>query len=507
MGAETSKAANLLLLGNNPLPIGELLAYHAARDPDKPAISFNGTTVSRAELDARSNCKARQLAGLGVGEQDIVTIALPNGVEFFETSLAVWKLGATVNPVSYRLPPAEISAIVEIARPRLVVGAAPVGQARWAHLAAQSEVSSEFSTEPLPTKIANIWKIMTSGGSTGRPKLIVDKRPGVFDPTTASAGMILDDTMLNPGPLYHNTPFVMSHSCLFTGGHVVEMGRFDALQALELIERYRVGWVSFVPTMMHRISRLPAEQRNAFDVSSLRFVFHMAAPCPPWLKEQWIKWLGPKRIFELYGGTELFGTTVISGIEWLSHRGSVGKPQGGAEMRIVDEEGRDCPPGVVGEIYFRPETGTRTSAYIGAEESSLDGFMSYGDLGHVDEDGYLYLAERRTDMILSGGANIYPAEIEGALDEHPDVRSSIVIGMPDEDLGQKTHAIVQVVKDARHKIDANALRAFLSDKLVRYKIPRTFEFTEENLRDDAGKARRTRMRDERIALAAEAAKI
>ncbi len=347
---------------------------------------------------------------------------------------------------------------------------------------------------------------MSSGGSTGRPKLILDKRPGLFDPNMPVLGLTVDDTLLNPGPLYHNSPLAMTTACLFTGGHVVDMGRFDALRALELIERYRVGWVNLVPTMMHRISRLPAEQRESFDLSSLRVIFHMAAPCPPWLKEQWIEWFGPDRIFEMYGGTELFGTTVITGTEWLAHRGSVGKVTMGSQLRILDDQDQDCAPGEVGEIYFRPDAGRESAGqYIGATTKSRGDWLSYGDLGHVDEDGYLYLAERRTDMILAGGSNIYPAEVEAALDQHPDVQSSIVIGLPDEDLGQRVHAIVQLAPEARSRTDADMLRSFLGEKLVRYKIPRTFEFTVDNLRDDAGKARRSRLRDERIEQSASAA--
>jgi bile acid-coenzyme A ligase len=310
------------------------------------------------------------------------------------------------------------------------------------------------------------------------------------------------ETMLNPGPMYHNAPFVVSSQCLFSGGHVVEMGRFDPLRALELIERYRVNWVNFVPTMMHRIWRLPAEQRNSFDLSSLRIVFHMASVCPQWLKQAWIDWLGPDRIFEMYGGTELIGVTIITGREWLSHKGSVGKIQPGSQMRVLDEQGNVCAPGEIGEIYFLPDQGRNsTYEYIGAQAKAVGDWETLGDLGYVDEEGYLYIVDRRTDMIVSGGANIFPAEVEAALDQHPDVQSSIVIGLPDADLVQRAHAIVQMAEDARGRTDADALRAFLSDRLVRYKIPRTFEFTSENLRDDAGKARRSRLREERIASA------
>ncbi|MCW3834476.1 AMP-binding protein [Sphingomonas canadensis] len=486
--------------GSSPRPVGELLAYHAARGPARPAVTFDGVSTSYAELDARSNRKARQLAALGVGEGDVVTLAVPNGTGFFETVFAVWKLGATPNNVSSKLPPAELRAIVELARPRLIIGEENARVEGWDFLSTSACPDATLSAGALPSRTAPRWKIQTSGGSTGRPKLIVDRNPGLFDPDLPLMGQVSGETMLNPGPMYHNAPFVASCHCLFTGGHVVEMGRFDPLRALELIERHRVGWVNFVPTMMHRIWRLPADRRTAFDVSSLRVVWHMASVCPQWLKQAWIDWLGPDRIFEMYGGTEVTGVTVITGREWLTHKGSVGKIQAGAKMCVLDEQGRECAPGEVGEIYFLPEKGPNsTYEYIGAEAKRVGDWETYGDLGHVDADGYLYIADRRTDMIVSGGANIFPAEVEAALDQHPDVLSSIVIGLPDPDLVQRTHAIVQIAEEARGRTDADALREFLSSRLVRYKIPRTFEFADRNLRDDAGKARRSQLRDERIA--------
>jgi bile acid-coenzyme A ligase len=485
-----------------PIPVGDLLAYHAGQDRTRPAVTFNDVTTTYAELDARANRKARQLAALGVGEGDIVTLAVPNGLEFYETVFAVWKLGATPNNVSSKLPQAELRAIVELAQPRLIVGDAAVRIEGWPFLPTGAAPDESLSADPLPAKTSARLKVQTSGGSTGRPKLIVDKQPGLYDPLNDPRGQMFGGVTLNPGPMYHNTPFVMSFYCLFAGGHVVEMGRFDALRVLELIERYKVGRVSFVPTMMQRIWRLPAEQREAFDLSSLQVVWHMASVCPQWLKQAWIDWLGPDRIFEMYGGTETTGVTIITGREWLTHKGSVGRVQPGSQMRIFDENGDECPVGEVGEIYFLPDKGPNsTYDYIGAKAKSVGGWQSYGDLGHVDAEGYLYIADRRTDMIVSGGANIFPAEVEAALDQHPDVQSSIVIGLPDADLGQRAHAIVQVTEEAAGRVDDEALRGFLAERLVRYKIPRSFEFTAENLRDDAGKARRSKLRDERVAAA------
>jgi bile acid-coenzyme A ligase len=342
---------------------------------------------------------------------------------------------------------------------------------------------------------------MTSGGSTGRPKIIVDHMPGVYSPEAAPLLQQPGDVLLNPGPLYHNAPFSMMLTGLFTGAHVVEMGRFDAAEALKLIGRHRVQWVNFVPTMMNRIWKLPEEERLAADTSSLRIVFHMASACPEWLKAAWIDWLGPDRIFELYGGTERQGMTIISGREWLERRGSVGRVAPGSRMRVLNAEGQDCAPGEIGEIYFLPEAGRNaTYHYIGADAKLSGEWESLGDLGRMDADGYLYLVDRRTDLILSGGANVYPAEVEAALDGHDEVLSSAVVGLPDEDLGQRVHAIVQ--RREGSTLSTADLLAHVERHLARYKVPRSVEFVTTPLRDDAGKVRRSALRDERVPRAA-----
>ena len=321
--------------------------------------------------------------------------------------------------------------------------------------------------------------------------------PGVYDPAVPGLLQKVDDTLLNPGPLYHNAPFVSMHVGLFCGGHVVEMGKFDPSAALALIGRHRVRWVNLVPTMMNRIWKLPLEERQAADLSSLEVLFHMASACPMWLKEAWLEWLGPDRVFELYGGTERQGTTVISGREWLAKKGSVGRIQAGAALRIFDNDGNACAPGQIGEIFFLPASGRNaTYHYIGAEAKTVGDWESLGDLGYLDEDGYLFLVDRRTDMIIAGGANIYPAEVEAALDAHPEVLSSAVIGLPDDDLGQRVHAIVQ--RSDRSILSANDLIAHCEHLIARYKIPRSIEFVSSAVRDDAGKVRRSALRAERV---------
>jgi bile acid-coenzyme A ligase len=221
------------------------------------------------------------------------------------------------------------------------------------------------------------------------------------------------------------------------------------------------------------------------------------APSPAWLKRAWIEWLGGDRIWEAYGGTERIAGTIISGTEWLEHPGSVGRPTHGRRIRILDEEGKDCPPGTVGEVYMMPPGGRgSTYRYVGAEPTATDdGWETLGDLGFLDDDGYLYLVDRKTDMIVTGGANVYPAEIEGVIDAHPAVRSSAVIGLPDEDLGNAVHAIVDI---ADNSLDEAERLSHLAERLVRYKMPRSIELVRTPLRDDAGKVRRSALRAERV---------
>jgi bile acid-coenzyme A ligase len=479
------------------MSIGRMVHLLAEKDPDRPAVTHEASTITRRQLDLSTNRLARVYRDLGVEQDDFVTIALPNGIAFYEAAIAIWKLGATPQPVSARLPFLERDAIIELADPSLVVGVERGEHGDRQALPVGYEADPSISDEPLPDRTAKHYKAMTSGGSTGRPKLIVSANAGEMDGEIESPmEMVADRAHLVPGPLYHNAPFAFSMGGLLRGNHVVVMTRFDAAEALRLIERYRVDYVVFVPTMMHRIYRLSPEQRDSFDLSSLRVMLHMAAPCPAWLKESWIEWLGADRIFELYGGTEAQGATWIVGDEWLEHRGSVGRPMEGSRMRILGEEGEELAAGEVGEVFIMPDEGPgSTYHYLGADARVRDGWESLGDIGWMDEDGYLYLHDRQTDMILSGGANIYPAEIEAALEAHPQVRSSAVIGLPDEDLGQRVHGIVQ----AEGELSEDELREHLAERLVRYKVPRSFEYVDEPLRDDAGKVRRSALLAERVA--------
>ncbi|BBY58755.1 AMP-binding protein [Mycolicibacterium sarraceniae] len=478
-------------------PIGTRLSQLAAEAPNRPAVSADGRSITRAELDSASNRLARAYAELGVKQGDYVTIAVPNSIEWVLATVAVWKLGAIPQPLSPRLPDAEFEGLLDLVPRALLVGRAdPRGV--LPSVDADFTGSPDLSDGPLPEAVSPVWKSLASGGSTGRPKLIEaggDSRVPA-DLLAASMGNEPTDTQLLPVPLSHNTGFTSAALALLTGQHLVLMRRFDPAHFLRLVSDYRVNYLATVPTILQRLLPVYHANPDAYDLSSLRRLWHLAAPCPPNIKEAWIELLGPDAVWELYGGTELQALTFISGSEWLTHRGSVGRVVAG-EMKVLDDDGNECPPGVLGEIYLRPAVGSApTYRYIGSTAKSRDGWDSLGDLGWFDDEGYLYLADRRVDMFTVGGRNVYPAEIENALAEHPAVLSCLVVGVPHEDLGQVPYALVHTDGAG---LSADEVASFVAQRLSDYKVPRTVEFVDTPLRDDAGKARRSAVRAEVIA--------
>lgn len=478
------------------MSIGRALGELANRAPERPLVSDSSETLSRIELERRSNRLARALLELGVKQDDFAAIALPNSVELIVAEFAAWKAGATPLFLSYALPRRERQAILELAKPTVAFGVDPEEHPGVCGLPIGYRPPQALSDAALEQdRIARYRRALTSGGSTGRPKIIVFPVPAVADPDSEifpmarAAGVELppEPTLLVCGPLYHTAHISFANMALQTGAHVAIMDRFDAEKTLQWIDEQQACFTVLVPTMMHRIWRLGEEVRSRYDLSSLAAIMHTAAPCPPWLKRAWIEWLGPRRIFEIYGSTEGLLTTMINGEEWLDHPGSVGRVHPKA-VRILDPEGNDVAPGEVGEIYVRQRRGPAPYLYIGAEMKGRGEWKTLGDMGRLDAASYLYLADRKTDMIISGGANVFPAEVEAAIEAHPAVRSSAVIGLPHEDLGRRVHAIVDI---AGGELDADSLRAFLADRLVRYKIPRTFEWVRQPLRNDAGKVRRS----------------
>jgi bile acid-coenzyme A ligase len=473
-------------------PIGTQVSALAAQAPDAPAATCDGVTVTRSELDSATNRLARGFAARGVGVGDYVTIVLPNSLDWVYAVLACWKLGAVPQPLSARLPDAELAALLQLRRPALLVGRRdPTGVTT----SVAADVADGFSDAPLPEAVSPVWKSMASGGSTGRPKLIEagnDSRvpAAIGAPLGAQDG----DVTLVSVPLSHNTGFTTFAIGLLQGHHLVIMSRFEPEEFLRLVTAHKVTFLTTVPTIMQRLLPVYRADPDAYDLSSIRRFWHLAAPCPPAVKQAWIELVGPDAVWELYGGTELQALTFISGSQWLTHPGSVGVVVAG-EMKVLDDDGNECPPGVPGEIYMRPAPGSRpTYRYIGSDPKSRDGWDSLGDLGYFDADGFLYLNDRRVDMFTVGGRNVYPAEIESALAEHPHVLSSLAVGVPDGDLGQVPHVLVQSAVD----MDESGVIAFLADRIASYKLPRTVEFTDRPLRDDAGKARRSAVRDEVI---------
>ena len=467
----------------------------AADDPDFVAVTCQDESITRSELLRRGGDLAVHLQSLGVKFGDLVTVAVPNSIDWFVSYVGIWMLGATPQPVSSRLPQRELDALIDLANPPVVIGVADGTVSGRPTIPVGFRAPSADASH-LPDVISPAWKAPTSGGSTGRPKLIVSGDPAAMDETLPPP-LLMDvgGCLVMPGPLYHNGPAVWSCQALLNGVRVALMPRFDPEGTLAEIQKHKGSVLYMVPTMMKRIWRLPEDVRDAYDLSTLRVVWHLAEPCPEWLKQCWIDWLGAERIFELYAGTEAQTATIISGPEWLAHRGSVGKVQPGTVM-IADEDFNELPVGEMGEVWMRSLRGTPTYKYVGATARVRDdGWESLGDMGRLDEDGYLYLGDRASDMILSGGANIYPAEVEAAIQEHPAVQSCAVIGLPDEDKGAVIHAILEA--DAA-TVGEDELKAFLAERLVVYKIPRTFEYVDFPLRGDDGKVRRSALRAERV---------
>ena len=487
--------------GGQPLagaPLGMLLTAHALATPDRPAFTIRDRTFSFADYDALANCRARDLLGHGISAGDRVVISMPNRSEYLESAFALWKIGATPCPVSHRLAQPEFDSILDLSGAHWVIGPQALAVAADRLYDIERPISLAHSLEPLPAAIAQPGKVANSGGSTGTPKLIVDPNSSVWGPDKEGCRRGPRLTLLNPGPLYHSAPFNTAAMALAQGSHIVCMERFDPKEWLELVARHCVDYAYVVPTMMTRIAKLPKKITDAADLSSLRTVLHMAAPCPSDIKKWWIDRLGPDVIWEVYGGTERIGVTTIGGAEWLAHPGSVGKAAPGQQIVITDEAGCPLSQGEIGEIYFRKAGGAGTSyRYIGADNRIKGDLDSFGDFGWLDEAGYLYIADRRTDMILVGGVNIYPAEIEAIVESLPDIVCCAVIGLPDRDMGNRLHAIVELAKEAPIPTETHFV-AQLGSRLEGLKRIASVEFTRNPVRDDSGKVRRSALRAERI---------
>ena len=488
--------------------VGEILDGFTQRAPSETVVIVidregDEDAITRSELTDWSDRIGLALVERGITVGDLVPIHLPTSTGFIAAAIGIFKAGGTPMPVSNRLPETELGHLLELAEAKVVISNAlttnqclDMDSLRNASSTADR---AEKTEPPLSRRVSNPTKALASGGSTGKPKLIVTTGDALFDPENPIIPMLMrfepSDLKYSPGPLYHNGPFWFSINMLLRGGRLLLNERFNAQSCLETIERYKPTVLNLVPTMMQRLLREP--RWHEADLSSVRIAWHLAAPCPAWAKEGFIEKLGGCAVLELWAATESNGLTIIDGEEWLSHRGSVGKPVG-TEVLILDENRQPLPQGEVGEIFTRMAGAAPPCEYRGAQslESIKDGFTSVGDLGWLDEEGYLYLADRRTDLIISGGANIYPAEVEAVISQHPKVKDVAVVGLKDDDLGRRVHAIVEGF-DPEDLPTLEELFALCSEQLVRYKVPRTIEMIDALPRNDAGKIRRSQLREER----------
>jgi bile acid-coenzyme A ligase len=494
-----------------PISYSARIAALAAEHPHDVALVVAPAnaldfTVTWQMLDTHATVWANNLAARGVDRHWAVVIALPNGVEHVFASIAAWRLGALVVVISSQTPPPEraqyLEAVASSGRPIAVFSMAGVAAEGFGIDIHPSDLDVPWDTAIRPDVIAHPGRTVATGGTTGRPKIVVDVNPWVYGGASAmsrAVGYDPGDTVLVCGPLYHGAPALLLNFALLNDSKVVLMERFDASRAVRLIHAHSIQFVFFVPTQMKRVIELPNLTRDRFD--SVKILYHTAAFCPPALKRHWIEFLGARRVVELYGANDGLGFTVIGGEEWLARPGSVGRPVG-CEICILDEKGEPVETGSIGLVYLRPASAPGAApvdsasvyAFLGAKRhaNKMGGFETVGDLGYVDDDGFLYLVDRRVDMIVSGGANVYPAEVEGVLAEHASVQDVAVIGLPDAEWGRKVHAIILLKPGADSSV-APSLDALVRSRLAPYKVPKTYEFVTEFARNEAGKLQRQKM--------------
>ena len=481
-----------------PIPFGRRLRELAQAEPDGLALVLvrqdgSEERTTWRDLDRRTNQLARVLSDRGVSNGDRVAVELINSTELVLLVFASWKIGAVPVPVRWDLPQWERDRLLEV-----VDGKVNVRPGDVAGLMTSLETQS---ADPLPDVIGMTTNGICSSGSTGMPKVIMTDRPTVWvESMSAPFGanwmaVPRPQRMLGLAPLYHTNGFSI-FNFLLGGDTIVLLQKFDAELIVDLIERHRITTFTATPTMLQRIARVPGVEKR--DLSSIEFILQGAAVLPPSVAQAWFDLIGPERIVMAYGMSEQLGLTALRGDEWLTHPGSVGRGFRETEVRIIGPDGSTLGPGEIGEIYLRsPHTG----AYSYMGEAPLlprtdDGFASAGDLGHMDEDGYLYIADRRVDLILSGGANVYPAEVESALADHSAIADVVVIGLPDPEWGHRVHAIIAPM-DADAPPSAQDVIAYAKQRLAPYKVPKTVEVVAEIPRTAATKVSRSALVAER----------
>ena len=502
---------------------GLTLAWWATRQPDRPAIWSAHGDRTFAELNKRANQLSRALRRRGLVEGDAVALLCTNRPEFAETVAACQRSGFRLTPINWHLSANEASYIISDCGARAVVASVELADTATEAVAgapksyvllaaggpirgfeSYDEAIADETWGDLDDAVLGTQMLYTSG-TTGRPKGVY-RSPELARAIAAAPPVNAygyregsEDLHLCTGPLYHAAPLAFSLSLpLAFGVGVVLMDQWEAEEALRLIERHRVTHTHMVPTMFHRLLSLPDEVREKYDVSSLRMVLHGAAPCPVPIKRRMIEWVGPV-VLEYYAATEGVGTWADSAT-WLARPGTVGRAVVAGQVKVGDDEGNALPSGEIGLVYLRSPAAGRFE-YFG-DRSKTDGvyrdeYFTLGDMGYLDEDGYLFLTDRAANLIISGGVNIYPAEIEAVLLEHPAVGDVAVVGVPSEEWGEEVLAVVEPQPGTEAGPDLAAeLITFARERMAHFKCPRTVDFVERLPRQDNGKIYKRLLRDE-----------
>jgi long-chain acyl-CoA synthetase len=497
--------------------VPDILAVHAATQPEKPALIQDDRAVTYAELNRRANRVAHAFAGLGVGEADRVAIMKSNSIDGFEISAGLRKIKAVTVPVNFRLRGPEVEYILndsganvivagpgfievidavrdQITGDRTYVAAGAAAPSGWVDYGALLAEASEAEPDEGETTLGAA--MIYTAGTTGHPK-------GAYRPNGTDVEQVLrviqafeltpNDVHLEAGPGYHSAVGAYCALTLLLCGTVVIMPKFDAERALQLIQEHRVSTTFMAPTLVQRIMDLPDEVRARYDVSSMRAIFVGAAPCPISLKERAMGYFG-EVLWEFYGASETGFNTVLRPEDQLRKPGSCGRAIEGSEVRLLDEAGREVPVGTPGQVWVRDPSQAEYWRKPDATNHSLrDGFFTVGDIAYRDDEGYYYICDRKIDMIISGGVNIYPAEIEAVLHAHPAVRDVAVVGVPDDHWGESVKAVVELQPGA--PASADELIAWCGERLADYKRPRSVDFVDELPRGLDGKLLKRKVRE------------
>ncbi len=499
-------------------------SHHAVTQPDKPAyvMAETGEIVTYRQLDERSNQVAHMLRSMGLVAGDHIVILLENHPVFFEICWGAQRSGIIYTAASTRLTVTEAAYIVQDCAAKVLItshaladlaqallGVTPGLQARLMVDAAQAGYLSyeatlaTFAATPVADETAGC-DMLYSSGTTGRPKgVFVPPESPAIDATTSLIeicknvyGIDPHSIYLSPAPLYHAAPLRFNMVAMRLGATCIVMAHFDPEAFLQLAEKHRATHTQLVPTMFVRMLKLPAATRTGYDVSSLKFAIHAAAPCPIPIKEQMIDWWGPI-IWEYYAGTEGNGMTLVRSADWLTHKGTVGKAVVG-QLKICDDQGDEVQTGTPGTIHFAEG---KVFEYHNDPQKTADsrnprGWTTLGDIGYVDSEGFLYLTDRKAHMIISGGVNIYPQEAENLLVTHPKVMDVAVFGVPNEEFGEEVKAVVQPrdMADAGAALEAELI-AFCRTQLSPIKCPKTIDFEPELPRHPTGKLYKRLLRD------------